>query len=438
MDNDSKAKLRKKISRLASRNVLDGKRIVIFGAAAASKEIKTCLLELGYIPSAVIDNDPRKIGKQCMALTVQKPEDTLLPFDDNAAILLCSGGFYREITYQLTQLGYQEDRHIYILNFKSDESLISFTRATAFILQGIILYKRLMRRVSPNTMIFVAPYTGTGDIYLAGLFLTEYVRRNNIENYIFVVVSGACKKVAEMFEIRNIRVIKPQIADTLTYLEKSLKVNRNIKVLNDGWRDDQKQWLRGYKDLSFDKVFRYFVFGFDDDVPYELPPRKDCSAEIEALCDKHNLVKGKTVILSPYSNTLFELPNEFWETIAEHCSSLGYSVCTNCAGKSELPVKGTEAVFFPLKIAIDFADAAGYFIGIRSGLCDVISSSSCKKIILYEKEGFFYKSSPYEYFSLNKMGLCNDAIEMEYRFDLKQDVMDVILRLMTTSGGNKA
>lgn len=435
MDNDSKAKLRKKISRLVSRKALDGKRIFIFGAAAASKEIKTCLLELGYAPNAVIDNDPRKIGKECMTLTVQKPEDALLPFDDNAAILLCSGGFYQEITYQLTQFGYQKDRHIHILNFKSDESLISFARATKFILRGIILYKRLMHRMPPDTMIFVAPYTGTGDIYLAGLFLNEYVKRNKIENYIFVVVSGACKKVAEMFEIKNIRVIKPQIADTLTSLEKTLKINRNIKVLNDGWGGDQKQWLRGYKELRFDKVFRYFVFGFDDDVPYELPPRKDCSAEIDALFEKHNLIKGKTVILSPYSNTLFELPDEFWETIAEHCRSLGYSVCTNCAAKSELPVKGTEAVFFPLKVAIDFADAAGYFIGIRSGLCDVISSSSCKKVILYEKDGFFYKSSPYEYFSLNKMGLCDDAIEMEYRFDLKQDVMDEILRLITTSGG---
>ena len=438
MDNDSKAKLRRKINRLVSRNALDGKRIVIFGAAAASKEIKTCLLELGYAPNAVIDNDPRKIGKECMALTVQKPEDALLPFEDDTAILLCSGGFYREIIYQLTQLGYKKDKHIHVLNFKSDESLISFFRATAYILRGIILYKRLIQRMPPNTMIFVAPYTGTGDIYLAGLFINEYVKRNNIENYIFVVVSGACRKVAEMFEIKNIRIIKPQIADTLTSLEKSLKVSLNMKVLNDGWGGDQKQWLRGYKGLSFDKVFRYFIFGFDDDVPYELPLRKDCSAEIDALFEKHNLIKNKTVILSPYSNTLFELPDEFWETIAEHCRGLGYAVCTNCAAKSELPGNDTEAVFFPLGIAIDFADAAGYFVGIRSGLCDVISSSSCKKVILYEKDGFFYKSSPYEYFSLNRMGLCNDAIEMEYRFDLKQEVLDEILRTITIREENKS
>jgi hypothetical protein len=75
-------------------------------------------------------------------------------------------------------------------------------------------------------------------------------------------------------------------------------------------------------------------------------------------------------------------------------------------------------------------DAAGYFIGVRSGLCDVISTSSCKKVILYEKDGLFYKASQYEYFSLEKMGLCNDAIEIEYRDDLKDSVLNKIFDVL--------
>ena len=50
-----------------------------------------------------------------------------------------------------------------------------------------------------------------------------------------------------------------------------------------------------------------------------------------------------------------------------------------------------------------------------------------KKVILYEKDGFFYKCSPFDYFNLKKMGLCNDAVELEYRSDIKDEVLDTIL-----------
>ena len=73
-----------------------------------------------------------------------------------------------------------------------------------------------------------------------------------------------------------------------------------------------------------------------------------------------------------------------------------------------------------LNIAPQFVEKAGIFIGVRSGFCDVISASKAKKIILYDAENRFYNSSAFEYFSLNHMGLCRDAIEIEYRY-LKLD-----------------
>jgi hypothetical protein len=72
------------------------------------------------------------------------------------------------------------------------------------------------------------------------------------------------------------------------------------------------------------------------------------------------------------------------------------------------------------------------FIGVRSGLCDIISSAKCTKIILYEKEGLFYKSSQYDYFSLAKMGLCDDAIEIEYSDELKDECLEKIFENLQT------
>lgn len=430
MDNYTQRCIKRRINRLDRRGLLNGKRIVLFGASISSKYIKTCLLELGYKPSSIIDNDSRKIGNLCMNFVVDKPEEVLLPFDGETAILLYSPGFYREITRQLEQYGYKSRKSIHVLNLKVNDSLKIFAYFTLLRLRGIRWYNKLMRGTDANTKLFIAPYTGTGDIYLAGLFFNEYLRRNNITDYVFVVVTGACKKVAEMFNINNIRVVTPQISDDIINLEKALKIKLNIIVLNDGWGADARQWIRGYKELNFEKVFRYFVFGFDDNVAFELPPHQDNSAAVDALFEKYSLLKEKTVVLSPYSNTLFELPDDFWEEIAAHFTERGYTVCTNCAAASERPVKGTREVFFPFGIAVDFLNAAGCFIGIRSGLCDIISSSICRKVIIYEKDGLFYRCSPYEYFSLEKMGLCSDAVELEYREDLREEIVTRIKQLL--------
>jgi len=424
MDNYAKVGLRKKVSRLIKRSVLIDKKIVLFGASVFSKEVKNCLTEQDFVISEIVDNDSRKIGTECMGLKVKRPETVLLPKSENFVILILSAGFYREMVYQLAKMGYVKNKNVFVLNFKINETLPVMAYMFMLTFRGFFAYRKFIKK---SQTMFIAPYTGIGDIYLAGLFFNEYLNKNNIDNYVFIVVNGACKKVAEMFNIKNVIIVKPTITDSIIGYSTFLRMDWQPVVLNDGWLAERSQWIRGYKGLNFEKVFRYFVFGFDNNMRHKLPPRKNWQNEIDELFKKNNLIKGKMVILSPYSNTLFELPNTFWESIATHCKQLGYSVCTNCAAKNEKPVKGSEAVFFPLGMAIEFVEAAGCFIGIRSGLCDVISSAKAKKIILYEKDGFFYKSSPYEYFSLEKMGLCDDAVELEYSSSEAENIIGRIL-----------
>jgi hypothetical protein len=232
-----------------------------------------------------------------------------------------------------------------------------------------------------------------------------------------------------MFGIQNIVVLPRQRCNNIILFERSSSRYLNILTLTDGWLDDPLQWLRGYAGLNFEKMFRYFVFGFADDVKHQLLPAKDYLDEIEALFANNSLIRGKTVVLSPYSNTLFDLPEDLLDSLVVNCKKLGYKVCTNCVG-TEKPVKGTNPIFFPLDQAIAFMNAAGYFIGVRSGLCDIISSSHCKKVIFYDKNGLFFNSSQYNYFSIVKMGLCDDAIEIEYDDDIKEECLNKILNFL--------
>lgn len=284
--------------------------------------------------------------------------------------------------------------------------------------EGEHIYKRFIEKYG-NIPVFLCPYTGTGDIYLIGCFWNQYIGQNKIGNYIFVVTSEACKKVAMIFDIKNIEVLKKKrySAHLLDfYLLCPQKIN--MVVLNDSWphiHTNPIEWFRGYKGLNFTQMFRRYVFNLPDCIKPEHPLFENVEIELSLLFEKFQLVPDKTVVLSPYSNTLADLPDEFWKNLANGLKNKGFSVCTNSSGENEPAVSGTTAIFFPLNIAPQFISKAGYFIGVRSGFCDVISAAKAKKIILYDIEERFFNSSSFEYFSLKTMGLSEDAVEIVYR-----------------------
>jgi hypothetical protein len=146
------------------------------------------------------------------------------------------------------------------------------------------------------------------------------------------------------------------------------------------------------------------------------------------LFEQQGLAPGRTVVLSPYANTLFHVPDQaFWAGVAARCAERGLSVCTNCAPNEE-PIAGTIAARFPLLLAPDFIETAGYLVGVRSGFCDVVSGAGARKVVLYDKDGRFYKSSFREYFSLEAMGLGRNLVELEYSPGDQDDLVNHVMR----------
>ena len=191
----------------------------------------------------------------------------------------------------------------------------------------------------------------------------------------------------------------------------------DLMVLNDCWRDiytNPVQWIRGLHGMNFKEMFRRFVFYLDENARPVHPLFKNVDNELDKIFGEMNLHAGKTVILAPYATTLADMPASFWENVAGGLLEQGFDVCTNCGSPDEKEVTGTKRLFFPLNIAPQLIERAGYFVGIRSGFCDVISGAKAKKIILYDKANYFFNCSAYDYFSLRKMGLSDDAIEIEY------------------------
>ena len=148
-----------------------------------------------------------------------------------------------------------------------------------------------------------------------------------------------------------------------------------------GDRFIQIRWsgLGGYKGLEFMQIFRKFVLTFRIRHARSIRFFKMQIRSWSEFFQKYHLQEKNTVILSPYSNTLADLPDKFWGKVAEALKDRGFVVCTNSCGRYRTGSDGDNSRIFSLDIAPQLIEKAGYFIGIRSGFCDIISGSAAKE-----------------------------------------------------------
>ena len=404
------AQVEKKIYQLFCRGIFQNKKMYLFGVSENTRQIIQILRSYHLEPVNVLDNDKTRQNTYCKGIQVISVEN-VENIQDAQNLYIVYSAYWSEMTAQLRRKGVKKEN---IRMLYREESLVE---RLGYACLGKHIYKKLMDKYG-ELPIFICPYTGTGDIYLIGTFWKQYVEKKHLEDYIFLVISKACEKVAQLFEIKNVEVFEKKAESCYLiqyYMLCPEKVN--LKILNDSWAQihtNPLEWFRGYKGLEFTELFRRFVFELPDTAKPEHPVFKNVDQELEPLFREYRLEPGNTVVLSPYSNTLEDLPREFWNALARRLKQAGFKVCTNSSGDTEPAAEGTIPVFFPLNIAPQWIEKAGYFIGVRSGFCDVISGAKAKKIILYGSQDRFFNGSAYEYFNLKDMGLCEDAIEIQF------------------------
>lgn len=402
------AQVEKKIDRLFRRGILKNRKIYLFGVSENTRQIIQILRSYHLEPVNVFDNDKTRQNTYCKGIQVI-PVEKVEHIQDTRNLYIVYSAYWREMTAQLMCKGVKKE-NIQVLYREA-----SLVECLGYACLGKRIYNGLIDKYG-QVPIFVCPYTGTGDIYLIGTFWKQYIEENQIKDYVFLVLSKACEKAARLFDIKNIEVFKKKAEGCYLIQYYMLCPDKiDLKILNDSWAQihtNPLEWFRGYKGLEFTTLFRKFVFGLPDTAQPEHPVFKDVNQEIDPLFEEYQLEAGNTVVLSPYSNTLEDLPCRFWDNLTCRLKQAGFKVCTNSSGDTEPAVEGTVPVFFPLDIAPQWIEKAGYFIGVRSGFCDIISGVRAKKIILYGAQDRFFNGSAFEYFSLKDMELSEDAVEI--------------------------
>lgn len=425
---DGETDLEKIVAHALDPLLKDGKitkqdKLVLFGVTKTSR----CAAgQLGdYRVSAFWDNSEQLTGTTVDGIPVERPRAQV----GDIKILVASRR-YQEICEQLQALGYEPGKQVFVIFSVhlciglSKEGLRYLVEER--ILEGKRVYEEI-RAGYPEETIFVRPWQGTGDIYLLGAYMDEMLENNQADKYVLTVTTMSIKKTIELFGVNTIICGQEDAFKMLQFGRLMGFEELGMVSLNDNLDQRDLVKIRGYKGLDSHTLFQKLVFRCRERVT-NFHFYQESSDEI---FDRYRLPKGRTVLLSPYALTIDEIPMERWERMTEKLMQKGMTVCTNVGSDKEAPIKGTQGVFIPYKQIVDFAEKAGGFIGLRNGLCDIISSSHVRLVAIYpkhkpQKDSFYYRC-----YSLKKLGLrYENLLELEYDEELTDAQIDEIVEFM--------
>ncbi len=278
-----------------------------------------------------------------------------------------------------------------IHNFMRKAAHLPFIKLFAFffteIMGGYRIYKALLKKYGEDTIFLTCQHPGTGDVYNIGTYFQQYLQKNGIKKYEFLFRGEREQKVGALFGIHGDTVLSSRETECLMRFARFAHAP-NVEVTQLHHMDflyeastNFSYFEEYYKGITFVDTFKKVTMGLDDNARPE--PPHFCKVEnIDKIFEAKGLKKGRTVILSPYSSSAQVLTEDIWNALIEKLKAAGFTVATNCAPGEERPLSGTAAVSFEYQYAKSYMERAGYFVGARSGLCDIINTTSCKKIVL--------------------------------------------------------
>lgn len=414
------------------REYVASKKIVLFGAGIYSRQLYSVLQKRGCSVHAVIDNNQTLAGHLLEGLVIQYAGTFLKKFDDDYIFLILSR-FYKDMKKQLEESGYVEGIHVFqmaAIDMIDEWHVVDGERFHQCILdikRGRNIHRKLTEIYGEKAVFLVNPVASIGDIYLMGFYVEAYVREH--PESVFVFGSRILEKLATQLNFGNVVFIELQDVQSLIGYAKVFGFEKvNIKLLHTGYIHF-RLWSRmlTYVGITWMEHYRE-LFGLPETAKRcitELVPDRACGE----IFKEYGLIPGRTVLLSPYANTIRRFSEVFWESLATQLLSMGYCVCTNVGSDREKAVPGTVPVFVEINGISDFAEAAGYFIGIRSGLCDLLCRSGCLKIILYSDE-IFDLIPVYNFYSMEKMGFGENVLEYVVSNENECKILEDILYIM--------
>lgn len=365
------------LDRLFRAHAFENKKIFLFGHCNATEELVDVLLGHGLTIAGILDNNTAKQGKHYRDIIICPPREILAEAGCDVLVCIVSRA-YAAMADQLRRMGYSgEIRKILDYNSYSEyslsaETLISMRQRVE---RGIALLRQ-MKQVYPGRLLVLCPFSALGDIYYMMAYLQEFLSMKGIESSAIGVVGRACRAVVEIFGSYETADFRQ--ADMDAMIQAALFTeDKNVFIPHQDRPYIVNISRALYKKcIPLEQLYRCGVFG----LPVSTRPARP--VRLHRYKGLKGIAEGKAVILAPCAKSVTALPPHIWSDIVETFRGRGYQCYTNVAGE-EQPLPGTRPVRPSISEIQSVVEKAGIFIGIRSGLCDVLYGAACRKIALY-------------------------------------------------------
>jgi hypothetical protein len=369
------------------------KNVCLFGLCHASEVIIDRLASEDIRVFCILDNSNAKQGMNYKGVPVKKP-DAVMQFDPDTVSVIIASRFHAQMESQLRHMGFSGEI-IKVGDYDSFEEFSLedevFESKKARVKRGLKLLNQFKKQ--KRDIYFVCPYNALGDVYHAMSLIPAYQKKNKLKTFAVCVTDNSCAQVAEIFGINPIVINKTQMDEFV----QAIIYTRNTDFFiahHDRPYTNNITYVLLKKHISFYDLYRYGVFGLDRLAKTVTPIQNkpfNCNGEI---------LPGKTSILSPYAKSVSTIPSSFWTDLAAQKTSEGFLVLTNTFG-DEKPIEGTRSITIPITELISAVEQAGHFIGIRSGLCDILITAKCEKTVVFPDSFYSYTNNKVsEFFAL--------------------------------------
>lgn len=357
---------------------LYNKKIYLFGYCNITIELVDLLESKKLYVTAILDNSDVKQGGCYKGVKVIYPNE-LERMETKGSVVLITSRFYAEMLQQLQELGYKgEVKKLINYNTYSEYSLSinTINRMKEREQHGEDLLKNINKKYCNYFKVF-CPFNALGDIYVMSSYWESYEKKRQVKNVVFCVPSKILADVIHMFFDYPVEVYEQKELDSIIQAVLYKNDKESFIAHHDRPYVVKLSDVLYIKKITFEQMYCCGVYGLPNNT---IPAKPRFNNIIYKNINK--IPKGESVIFAPYAKSVPLIDINIWNQAVEYYVSMGYKCYTNVVG-NEIPLNNTEAISPTLLEMKSVVERAGIFIGIRSGLCDVIREANAKKIALY-------------------------------------------------------
>jgi len=223
-----------------------------------------------------------------------------------------------------------------------------------------------------------------GETYLFCSMLDYFKEDHGLEKIVFVSDRKYHKNICQMFDDKIDRYyISPHINTKSFVSLREIKKGSFYLIYDKNWnftnlKNSGNSHLQQLKITA--KINTFAKINHHKN-------KENYRLEAKEIFDSLQLKPGKTVLISPEAKSCNSMDRDQYSDLIEKLKNKGYDIFLN-VNNSENNIPGVKSIFLPLPAAVPFCDLCGHVIAIRSGFCDIISSTQAKLHIVYPDQSY--------------------------------------------------